>query len=192
MEHPITLDVSLPNYVFLTASSSDDDDMNIQGPLLLLGITATTTVGLGTVAANTGAVNIDDVSGLLAQTVPAVSGTTAGQGVALALPDSPSSTSVNTGPVNADAVIEPAVDGSVTETHGGSGGSTWSEGDSSNNDSNNGSTNASGGSNSGNNHGNSSGSAGGYDEDEDEDEDEEDDDEDEEDEDDEEDEEDED
>jgi hypothetical protein len=166
--------------------------MNIQGPLLLLGITATTTVGLGTVAANTGAVNIDDVSGLLAQTVPAVSGTTAGQGVALALPDSPSSTSVNTGPVNADAVIEPAVDGSVTETHGGSGGSTWSEGDSSNNDSNNGSTNASGGSNSGNNHGNSSGSAGGYDEDEDEDEDEEDDDEDEEDEDDEEDEEDED
>jgi hypothetical protein len=76
------LDVSLPNYVFVTVFAGDDDDMNIQGPLLLLGITATTTVGLGTVAVNSGAVNIDDVSGLLAQTVPAVSGTTAGQGVA--------------------------------------------------------------------------------------------------------------
>jgi hypothetical protein len=142
--------------------------MNIQGPLLLLGITATTTVGLGTVAVNTGAVNIDDVSGLLSQTVPAVSGTTAGQGVALALPDSPSATSVSTGPVAADAALETAVDGSATETYAGSGGSTGSGGGSSNNDS----TNASGGSNSGNNHGNSSGSSGGsggYDVDEDED-----------------------
>ncbi|MFM6968455.1 MAG: hypothetical protein ACKOWN_05990 [Microbacteriaceae bacterium] len=36
--------------------------MNIQVPLLIAGITATAGVGVGTIAANTGAISIDDLS----------------------------------------------------------------------------------------------------------------------------------
>ena len=38
--------------------------MNIQVPLLLLGITATTGAGVGTIAANTGGFSIDDLNAL--------------------------------------------------------------------------------------------------------------------------------
>ena len=40
------------------------EDMNIQVPLLLLGITATTGAGVGTIAANTGGFSIDDLNAL--------------------------------------------------------------------------------------------------------------------------------
>ena len=40
------------------------EDMNIQGPLLLLGITATAGAGVGTIAANTGGFSIDDLNAL--------------------------------------------------------------------------------------------------------------------------------
>jgi hypothetical protein len=132
--------------------------MNIQGPLLLLGVTATTTVGLGTVAVNSGAVNIDDVSGLLAETISAVSGTTAGQGVTLARPGSPSSTAGPAGALTNNSVLASIVDGSTTAEHGGSGGSTWTEGG----NANGGSTTAGSGTSTGTNHGNSSGSSGSY------------------------------
>jgi len=163
--------------------------MNIQGPLLLLGVTATTTVGLGTVAVNSGAVNIEDVSGLLAGTTTAVSGATAGEGVALASPSSPAVTSTGTSVTDSSnpSLYSITIDGIAATEHGASGASITSHaGDSTNANSGStagsnhgsssgssyssgGTTNASSGSTSGTNHGSSSGSAGGYEEDEDDD-----------------------
>ena len=40
------------------------ENMNIQVPLLLIGITATTGAGVGTIAANTGGFSIDDLNAL--------------------------------------------------------------------------------------------------------------------------------
>lgn len=42
----------------------DTKNMNIQVPLLLLGITATAGAGVGTIAANTGGFSIDDLNAL--------------------------------------------------------------------------------------------------------------------------------
>lgn len=40
------------------------EDMNIQVPLLIAGLTATTGVGVGTIAANTGAISINELNAL--------------------------------------------------------------------------------------------------------------------------------
>jgi len=135
-------------------------------------MTATTGVGLGTVAVNSGAIDIDDVSGLLADTRNAVSGPLAGAANPfgpVASPGSPQATASGLVPVPdtslAQVVIDGATDGSITSQDPGT-------------------TEASNGTNSGTSHGTSSGSTGGSygededddrDEDEDEDEDEDDD-----------------
>lgn len=152
VEQMETLDVSLPKSVVPPSRAGHDEDMNIQGPLLLLGVTATTTVGLGTVAVNSGAVNFEDVAGLLAGTSSAVSGATAGEGVALASPAAPGATS-SLNPVaetSNPSLYAVTIDGIAATEHGASGASITSHAD--------GSTNANSGSSAGTNHGSSSGS----------------------------------
>ena len=154
--------------------------MNIQGPLLLLGMTATTGVGLGTVAVNSGAIDIEDVSGLLADTTNAVSGPVAGaanpfgQSASLASPQITASGIVpvldtSLAPVTTDGAsggsitaYDPGTTGTSSGTnsgtsHGTSSGSTG--GSSGSNSGNN--SGASNGTNSGSSHGTSSGSTGG-------------------------------
>jgi len=123
--------------------------MNIQGPLLLLGMTATTGVGLGTVAVNSGAIDIDDVSGLLANTTNATSGPVAGAANAFgstSAPGAPQITASQTTPVVEPALAEAATVATSDEPITAS---------------NSGETKASSGSNSGSSHGTSSGSTGG-------------------------------
>ena len=127
--------------------------MNIQGPLLLLGMTATTGVGLGTVAVNSGAINVEDVSGLLADTTNAVSGPVAGADNAFgptASPVSPQVTASSLVPVPDTSLAQVAIDGasggSTTTYDPGTAGA---------------SSGASSGTNSGTSHGASSGSTGG-------------------------------
>ena len=123
--------------------------MNIQGPLLLLGMTATTGVGLGTVAVNSGAIDIEDVSGLLANTTNAVSGPVAGAANpfgSTSAPGAPQITASQTTPVVEPALAEAATVATSDEPITAS---------------NSGETKASSGSNSGSPHGTSSGSTGG-------------------------------
>jgi hypothetical protein len=140
-------------------------------------MTATTGVGLGTVAVNSGAIDIDDVSGLLANTTTAVSGSVAGAANPFASSSAPMAPLITAAGVTKDpnaTLAEASIDvipgaaGGLSETNAGS----------------------SSGTNSGTSHGTSSGSAGGSyedddyeDEDEDEDEDDDEDDDDDEDED---------
>ena len=154
--------------------------MNIQGPLLLLGMTATTGVGLGTVAVNSGAIDIEDVSGLLADTTNAVSGPVAGaanpfgQSASLASPQITASGIVpvldtSLAPVATDGAsggsitaYDPGTTGTSSGTNSGSshGTSSGSTGGSSGSNSGN-NSGASNGTNSGSSHGTSSGSTGG-------------------------------
>lgn len=103
--------------------------MNIQGPLLILGMTATTSVGLGTVAVNSGAVSIDDVAGLLAETTNAASTALAGATGVFAAPGTPTSTAASSygsdGQVlaSSSSVFGAIIDGTTSTEHGTSGGS---------------------------------------------------------------------
>lgn len=106
--------------------------MNFQGPLLLMGMTATTGVGLGTVAVNSGAVSIDDIAGLLAETTNAASTALAGSTGVFAAPGTPSSTAASSagsdGQVLAagSSVFGTIIDGTTSTEHGTSGGSITS------------------------------------------------------------------
>jgi len=154
------LDVSLLKYVVQPSPTRETEDMNIQGPLLLLGMTATTGVGLGTIAVNSGAIDIEDVSGLLADTTNAVSGPVAGAANpfgSTSAPGAPQITASQTAPV-----LEPSLAEVTTAATSDVSIATAESGDSQ----------ASSGSNSGSSHGTSSGSTGGSYEDEDEDDDE--------------------
>ena len=158
--------------------------MNIQGPLLLLGMTATTGVGLGTVAVNSGAIDIEDVSGLLADTTNAVSGPVAGaanpfgQSVSLASPQITASGIVpvldtSLAPVTTDGAsggsitaYDPGTTGTSSGTnsgtsHGTSSGSTGGSSGSNSGSNSGNNSGASNGTNSGSSHGTSSGSTGG-------------------------------
>jgi hypothetical protein len=142
--------------------------MNIQGPLLLLGMTATTGVGLGTVAVNSGAIDIDDVSGLLADTTNAVSGAVAGAanpfGPAASL-NSPQITASGLVPAPdtslAQVAIDGATDGSITSQDPGTTEASWGTNSGTSHGTSSGSTGGSSGSNSGSNSGNNSGASNG-------------------------------
>ena len=102
--------------------------MNIQGPLLLLGMTATTGVGLGTVAVNSGAINVEDVLGLLADTTNAVSGPVAGAANPPGSTSAPGAPQITTS--QTVSVVEPSLAPVTTDgvkyrsSHGSSGGSS--------------------------------------------------------------------
>jgi hypothetical protein len=138
--------------------------MNIQGPLLLLGMTATTGVGLGTVAVNSGAIDIEDVSGLLANTTNAVSGPVAGAANPFgqaASPDSPQITATGTAPVLDTSLAQVATDavsaGSTTTYDPATTGTSSGTSSGTSHGTSSGSTGGSSGSNSGNNSGAASG-----------------------------------
>jgi len=155
-----TLDVSLLNMVVCLCAAGETEDMNIQGSLILLGMTATTGVGLGTVAVNSGAIDIDDVSGLLAETTNAVSGSVAGATNTFGSATTPGSPLVTAAGVVTDgnaSLFGTTIDGIPGTSHGSTGGSITSH--------DSGTTGGSSGTNvgtsSGTSHGTSSGSAGG-------------------------------
>jgi hypothetical protein len=138
--------------------------MNIQGSLLLLGMTATTGVGLGTVAVNSGAIDIDDVSGLLAETTNAVSGSVAGASNAFGTTATPGSPLVTAAGVVTDgnaSLFGATIDGIPGTSHGSTGGSITSHDPGSTGGSSGTNAGSSSGTNSGTSHGTSSGSAGG-------------------------------
>ena len=112
-------------------------------------MTATTGVGLGTVAVNSGAIDIEDVSGLLADTTNAVSGPVAGAANPFGQSASPASPQITA------SGIVPVLDTSLAPvtTDGASGGSITAYDP--------GTTGTSSGTNSGTSHGTSSGSTGG-------------------------------
>ncbi len=132
--------------------------MNIQGTFLLLGITATTGVGLGTVAVNSGAISSDDVSGLLAGTTSAASGTVGGETSPVTISAaSPTADTQGVQLVAEDTTRKPrssgtrkTASGSSSNTGGSSAGSSGGH-----------SSGSSNGSSSGNHHGTSSGSTSG-------------------------------
>jgi len=169
------LDVSLLNLVVRLCPSRETKDMNIQGSLLLLGMTATTGVGLGTVAVNSGAIDIDDVSGLLAETTNAVSGSVAGATNSFGSAATPGSPLVTAAGVVTDgnaSLFGTTIDGIPGTSHGSTGGSITSHDSGTTGGSSGTNAGTSSGTNSGTPHGTTSGSAGGsYEDDEGEDED---------------------
>ena len=155
-----TLDVSLLNMVVCLCAAGETEDMNIQGSLILLGMTATTGVGLGTVAVNSGAIDIDDVSGLLAETTNAVSGSVAGASNAFGTTATPGSPLVTAAGVVTDgnaSLFGTTIDGIPGTSHGSTGGSITSH----DSGTTGGSSGTNAGTSSGTSHGTSSGSAGG-------------------------------
>jgi hypothetical protein len=91
-----TFDVSWKKFIVHRCSERHTEDMNIQLPLMLVGITATAGVGVGTIAANTGGLTIADLSALVSETAVVANDPTAGP----TAPASPTAT------VN-DTTVEP-------------------------------------------------------------------------------------
>ena len=98
-----TFDVSWKKFVVHGWSDRHTEDMNIQLPLMLVGITGTAGVGVGTIAANTGGLTIADLSALVSDTAVVANDPTAG-------PTAPASPTVT---VN-DPAVDTAIDSGVT------------------------------------------------------------------------------